>query len=129
MFRSFYMAGFECATGINSNGDWIDQIACTRHDLHVDEDYRRLREIGVLSAREGVRWPLIDRGGFRYDFSSVDPMLQAAQRQGIELVYDLFHYGYPHETDPFSEEFVERFADYCHETARHIVRNAPGPYY
>lgn len=128
MFRSFFMAGFECATGFNANNDWIDQVACTRHDLHVDEDYRRLREAGVLTAREGVRWPLVDHG-LRYDFSSLDPMLHAAERHGIELVYDLFHYGYPHGEDPFSFEFVDRFENYCHETARYIVRNAPGPYY
>ena len=40
MFRSFYLAGFECATGYNMHGEWIDQIAATEHDLHVR---RRLR--------------------------------------------------------------------------------------
>ena len=39
MFRSFYLAGFECATGYNMHGEWIDQIAATEHDLHVDADY------------------------------------------------------------------------------------------
>lgn len=128
MFRSFFMAGFECATGFNARGEWIDQIACTRHDLHAEEDYRRLREVGIRTVREGVRWPLVDHG-LRYDFSSLDPLLQAAERQGMELIYDLFHYGYPHGDDPFTDGFVDRFEDYCYETARHVVRHAPGPYY
>ena len=68
MFRSFYMAGFECATGYNASRDRIDQIACTQHDLHVEEDYRRLREVGVLTVREGVRWPLVDHG-LRHGFT------------------------------------------------------------
>src|SRR5688572_7489147 len=43
MFRSFFMAGFECATGYNSNNHWIDQIAATGHDRYLIEDYRRLK--------------------------------------------------------------------------------------
>jgi hypothetical protein len=128
MFRSFYMAGFECATGHNSCGEWIDQIACTQHDLHLDEDYRRLREAEIFTAREAIRWPLVDHG-LRYDFSTLDPVLHSAERHGIELIYDLFHYGYPAGLDPFSYEFVDRFEDYCHETARYIARHASGPFY
>src|SRR5436190_1596897 len=47
MFRSFYLAGFECATGYNMHGEWIDQIAATEHDLHVDADYARLDDAGM----------------------------------------------------------------------------------
>jgi len=50
MFRSFFFAGFECATGYNASGDWIDQISATHHDKHVDEDYRRLQEVGIWDA-------------------------------------------------------------------------------
>lgn len=128
MFRSFYMAGFECATGHNAGGTWIDQIACTQHDLHLDEDYRRLRDVGIRTARESVRWPLVDHGLW-YDFTTLDPVFASAERHGIELIYDLFHYGYPKGLDPFSDEFVERFEDYCFEVGRTIMAKAPGPYY
>src|SRR4051812_29180341 len=63
MFRSFFFAGFECATGYNAQGEWIDQIAATHHDRHADEDYRRLHEIGIDATREAVRWPVVDRRG------------------------------------------------------------------
>ena len=82
--RSFFLAGFECATGYNRHGEWIDQIAATQHDLFVDDDYRRLRDVGILAVRETVRWPLVDRGG-RYDFTTVAPILEASRRHGIEL--------------------------------------------
>src|SRR5215213_2830325 len=103
MFRSFFLAGFECATGYNCHGAWIDQVAATNHDLHVDEDYRRLREVGIFAAREAIRWPLVDRGARRYDFSTVAPFLRASRENGVEVIWDLFHYGYPDGVDLFDE--------------------------
>lgn len=128
MFESFFLAGFECATGYNARGEWIDQIAATQHDRFADDDYRRLREVGIRACRDGVRWPLVDRRG-RYDFSSVRPMLEAGLRHGIRVVWDLFHYGYPDDVDLFSDEFPERFADYCYAVARFIGRHTDGPCY
>jgi len=119
MFRSFFSAGFECATGYNANGDWIDQVSATHHDKHADEDYRRLLDVGIHAAREAVRWPLVDRRG-RYDFSSVEPFLQASRKHGIDIIWDLFHYGYPDDLDIFSPEFIKRFAAYCDACARHL---------
>lgn len=119
LFESFFFAGFECTATTNVNRRWIDQIAATEHDRQADDDYRRLREAGLLAAREGIRWPLVDRRG-KLDFSSVRPFIEAARRHGITVVWDLFHYGYPQDLDPFSDEFVKRFADYCHAAAQLI---------
>jgi beta-glucosidase/6-phospho-beta-glucosidase/beta-galactosidase len=125
MFASFFLAGFECATGYNARGEWIDQIAATHHDRHVDEDYARLRAVGIRAAREAIRWPLVDRGG-RYDFGSAQGFIDAANRHGIEVVWDLFHYGYPADLDPFGEEFARRFAGYCHAAARWVRERTDG---
>jgi hypothetical protein len=127
MFRSFILAGFECATGYNARGNWIDQVAATHHDQHVDEDYARLRDVGILAAREAIRWPLVDRGGGRYDFSSVQPFVDAACRHGVDVIWDLFHYGYPEGLDLFSEDFPRRFEDYCAAAARFIRATCDGP--
>ena len=129
MFRSFYLAGFECATGYNMHGEWIDQIAATEHDLHVDADYARLAEVDIHAVREAVRWPLVVRGGGRYDFSSVEPFVRAAVHHHFDVIWDLFHYGYPDDVDPFSSAFVERFAAYCGAVARYICERTPGPHY
>lgn len=123
MFRSFYLAGFECATGYNMHGEWIDQIAATEHDLHCDADYALLDEVGIHAVREAIRWPLVDRGG-KYDFSSVEPFLAAAQRHRFDVIWDLFHYGYPDDLDLFSDAFAERFGDYCRAAARFIRQHA-----
>ena len=126
MFRSFFLAGFECATGYNVHGAWIDQIAATQHDRFVDDDYRRLGEVGIRAVRDAVRWPLVDRAG-RYDFASLAPFLAAARRHDIEVVWDLFHFGYPDDVDLFAEGFPARFADYCFAAARHVAAETEGP--
>jgi hypothetical protein len=128
VFRSFFLAGFECATGYNMHKEPIDQICATRHDVHVQEDYRRLRKANLLAAREGVRWPLVDRKG-RYEFESLKPFIEAAQEENIEVIFDLFHYGMPDDVDLLSEEFAGRFAAYCHATARFLSEHYDGDYY
>ena len=128
MFRSFYLAGFECTTGYNMHGEWIDQIAATGHDLHVEADYDRLGEVGIHAVREAIRWPLVDQRG-HYDFSSVQPFVDAALRKGFDVIWDLFHYGYPEDLDPFGHGFVDRFAAYCGAAARYIGARMPGPCY
>jgi hypothetical protein len=120
MFKSFFLGGFECATGYNRDGDWIDLVIDTAHHQHAHEDYRRLREVGLLTLRDAIRWPVVDLGHGRYDFSSVEPLAQAAQQHGMQVIWDLFHYGYPEGVDLMSEACCERFADYCGACARYL---------
>lgn len=128
MFKSFFSAGFEGSTGINRHREWIDQVVATQHDLHLEEDYQRLRALGIQTVRESLRWPLIDRNG-TYDLSTVDHIARIAREQNIEVIYDLFHFGYPSELDLFSQQFLERFEEYCYTVAKHLAANADGPYY
>src|SRR5262245_36269998 len=104
MFRSFFLAGFEGSTGFNRAGQWFDQVKATGHELTVDQDYRDLAALDIHAARETVRWPLVDQGGGRYDFASVGPFLDASRRAGVDVIWDLFHYGYPQDLDLLGEE-------------------------
>jgi hypothetical protein len=126
MFRSFFLAGFEGSTGYNRNGLWFDQVVATGHDRTVDQDYRDLAELGIHAARETVRWPLVDLGGGWYDFASVDPFVEAARRNHVEVIWDLFHYGYPPGVDLWGEDFPKRFADYCYVVGRYIGARSEG---
>lgn len=128
LFRSFFFAGFEGTACLNAHRQWIDQIVATAHDRHLDEDYRRLREVGLAAAREAIRWPLVDRHG-QLDFSSVAPFLEASRRHGIEVIWDLLHYGYPDDLDPFGTDFVPRFAEYCHAAAQFVRAHTDGTCY
>jgi beta-glucosidase/6-phospho-beta-glucosidase/beta-galactosidase len=120
VFRSFWMAGVESATHITRARYRLDMIAATQHDRFVEDDYRRLVEVGIRSVRDTVRWHLIERSPGIYDFSSLDPMLQAARHQGVQVAWDLCHYGWPDGLDLFAPEFVDRFARFCRAAARHI---------
>lgn len=120
LFRSFWMGGFECACHINEAGKRLDMIAGVQHDSLVEHDYALLRSVGMETARDGLRWHLIDRGG-HYDFSSFAPMLAAAQRHGIQVLWDICHYGWPDDLDIFSAAFVDRFARFSAAVARFVA--------
>ena len=40
-------------------------------------------------------------------------MLEAARDEGVQVIWDLCHYGWPDDLDIFSPQFVERFARFC----------------
>ena len=126
MFRSFFLAGFEGSTGYNRHGDWFDQVIATGHDKTVAQDYRDIAELGIRAARETVRWPLVDLGRGGYDLSSVEPFAEAARRNRVEVIWDLFHYGFPRDLDLFGEDFPKRFADYCYAVGRFIRARTDG---
>ena len=117
LFHSFWLAGFESSFHINRAGVRVDMLAATQHDRQAAGDYARLREMGILTARDAVRWPLVDRGG-RFDFSSLAPMAEAAQQHGVQILWDLCHFGWPDDVDLFAPAFVNRFARYCGAVAR-----------
>jgi beta-glucosidase/6-phospho-beta-glucosidase/beta-galactosidase len=124
IFPTFFLSGFECSTF-----DWHDtgrRDLCeeTQHRVHADEDYRMLRELGIAVAREGIPWPLVDRGRGDYDFSAIDPFLAAQRRHSILPIWDLCHYGYPDGLDPYGDAFVERFVAYARAAARYVAERA-----
>src|SRR5512132_1133205 len=120
LFRSFWMAGFESACHVNEAGTRLDMIHGTQHDRCVDEDYARLLEFGIRVVRDTVRWHLVERSAGTYDFSSLQPQIDAARRLGIQVVWDLCHYGWPDDVDLFSPGFVDRFARFSGAVARHL---------
>ncbi len=116
LFRSFWLAGFESACQITRTGRRLDMIAETQHDAQASGDYARIRELGMRAARDGIRWPLIERAG-RFSFASLAPMAAAARQQGIQVIWNICHYGWPTDIDIFAPAFVDRFARFCRATA------------
>jgi hypothetical protein len=127
IFPTFFLSGFECSTFLWKDGRRRDLVAETHHREHALEDYQLLHDLGIAVAREGIPWPMVDQGGGRYDFSSIDPMLEAMRQTKVRPIWDLFHYGYPDDADPFDDAFAQRFADYCRACARHVSERLDGP--
>ena len=120
IFPTFFLSGFECSTFVWKDQGRRDLCEETQHRGHSDEDYRMLRSLGIGVAREGIPWPLVDKGGGVYDFSYIDPFLQAQRRYRILPIWDLCHYGYPDGLDPFGDDFAPRFAAYAAAAARYV---------
>ena len=95
LFRSFFAAGFECSSHRRFDGRRIDCIASTAHDRCCDADYSAIVRHGLRTARDGFRWHLIEAEPGRYDWSSALPMLRAARRYKVQVIWDLCHYGWP----------------------------------
>ena len=120
-FKSFFMGGFECSSHRDHRGRRLDLIAATRHDEFAEKDYARMMEIGMLTARDGLRWHLIEKEPFKYDFSSAQKQIQAARATGIQIVWDYFHYGFPEDLDIFGEHFIERVAGFAAEATQYLT--------
>ncbi|HEV7330560.1 MAG TPA: family 1 glycosylhydrolase [Flavisolibacter sp.] len=128
IFPTFFLSGFECSTFLWKDGRRRNLVAETQHDRFVNDDYHLLRHLGIAVSREAVPWPLVDRNGV-YDFSPIDPMIGAMNRHQVIPIWDLCHYGYPEDLDPFSEAFTDRFAAYCKAVAEYVVPRLHGPYF
>jgi hypothetical protein len=126
LFASAYMAGFECSTHRRSDGRRLDLSASTCHDARAAEDYAQVRRHGLLAARDGLRWHRIETTPRRYDWSSFLPMLRAANAAGMQVIWDLCHYGLPDDLDIWSGEFVTRFAAFAQNVAR-LVKDEGTP--
>ncbi|HEX9940674.1 MAG TPA: beta-glucosidase [Thermoanaerobaculia bacterium] len=121
------MVGFECSCHCRSDGKRLDVIAATQHDRLAAEDYARVRRIGIETVRDGARWHRIERSPGRYDFSSLLPMVEAARDAGMQVIWDLCHYGWPDGLDVFQPEFVDRFAEFARAVARLIAAETDEP--
>lgn len=128
IFPTFFLSGFECSNFLWKDGVRRNLVAETGHDRHAAEDYRILGSLGIAVAREGIPWPLVDRGG-AYDFSMIDPYIEAMNASKITPIWDLCHYGYPDDLDPFSGAFTERFARYCRACAEYVMPKLRGPHF
>ena len=113
IFASFFQGGFECSSHRRRDGVRLDLIRATGHDRHVLGDYRQCRELGLGTIRDGVRWHLVEKVPGQYDWSSWMPALEAAEQVGLQVIWDLFHYGSPDHVDQAAEDFPQRFTDFA----------------
>ncbi|MDP8994362.1 MAG: beta-glucosidase [Pseudomonadota bacterium] len=119
------MAGFECSSHRRKDGVRLDLIRATAHDLHARDDYRRCAELGLATIRDGLRWHLIETAPRSYDWSSWVAMIEAAAEAGVQVVWDMFHYGSPDHLGQTSPDFPEAFARFAAEAVR-IHREVAG---
>lgn len=118
IFKSFWQAGFECSTHKLKSGKRLDLIASTQHDVFAEQDFRRLLEHGIRTVRESLRWHLIEAHSGVFDFSSALPLLHNAQKLGIQVIWDLFHFGWPDHLDIFEPDWIDSFGELATQFGR-----------
>ena len=123
LFTSFWQGGFECSTHTLKTGRRLDLVSATAHDRFVEKDYARLKALGIQTVREGLRWHLIETAPGKFDFASARPMVEAAQRQGMQIIWDLVHFGWPEYLDVFQSSWVEALGDFASATGRFFSAN------
>ena len=112
-FHSFWWGGYECTDQLNRFGQRVDFLPLTGHLPLLDADYAALAPFGIRTVREGIRWAHIEKTPYRYDFSTVQTLLDAGRRRGIQQVWDLCHFGYPDDLTPLHPLFAPRFVALC----------------
>jgi hypothetical protein len=112
LFEDVFLGGFECSCHSLEDGRRLDLASSTRHVELADADYARLRNVGMTACRDGVSWiHAVRSGGF--DFDRALPMIRAAERHSVRVIWDLMHFGWPDDIDVFSPAFPARFARYA----------------
>ncbi|MFS2222701.1 beta-glucosidase [Pantoea sp. B65] len=117
LFSSFFQGSFACSTACRSEGKRVDLVTNSGHDMLLDKDYAALVEHHLLTARDGARWYLIEQQPGIYDWSSFTPMLHAAEQHGIEMIWELAHFGYPTHVDIWQPSFIDSFARFARAMA------------
>ena len=121
LFKSFFIGGFECSTHYSQPGRRLDQLAATGHDRFAALDYARLQEYGIHTVREGISWHQIETTPGQYALSDTVNLIRTADKMGMQVIWDLLHFGYPDDVDPFQPIFIERFAAFAREFTRVLM--------
>jgi beta-glucosidase/6-phospho-beta-glucosidase/beta-galactosidase len=113
LFNTFFIGGYECADMINNRRQRVDLLSATGHDKHAQEDYEMLSAAGIRTVREGIRWSVVEKSPYVYDFSEVKNRILAAQATGIQQLWDICHFGYPDGLVPMDDDFTDRLMSVC----------------
>lgn len=113
LFKSFFIGGYECSDMINRWGKRVDLLALTDHHNRVEEDYALLAAAGIRTVREGIRWSVVEKERYKYDFSEVKQRILAAQRAGLQQLWDICDFGYPDGLNPTDIQFSDRLVAVC----------------
>jgi hypothetical protein len=109
------MGGFECTDKLNCFGRRVDFLAVTGHLEQLDEDYRNLSLLNIKSVREGIRWSKVEQSPYRYDWKDTRKIIECSTKNGIQVIWDICHFGFPDDLTPLHPMFARRFARLCRE--------------
>ncbi len=120
MFKSFAWGGYEAASHTRGDHVRVDTLESSGHARWARLDHAILGSLGVRVVREALRWHLIGEG--RRDWSSAQAQIDAARATGMEVIWDICHWGVPDGMDVMAPDWPNRLADFAHEAAAMLRR-------
>ena len=120
MFRSFVWGGYEAASHLRGDHRRIDALRSSGHERWATLDHAILGSLGVRTVREALRWHLIGEGA--RDWSSAQAQIEAARATGMEVVWDICHWGMPAGIDVMALDWPKRLADFTHDAVAMMRR-------
>jgi hypothetical protein len=127
LFEGFFLGGFECSNQVLEDGRRLDLTAATRHDELADRDFARARAVGMTACRDGAAWVRTEPSPHCHDFRSLLPLLRAANQHGVQLIWDLMHFGWPSDVDVFAPAFPGRLARHARAFAAWLSAESDQP--
>lgn len=117
------MGGYEGADHRNGSGVALDMAASNAHIDRLDEDYAAALRHGIRTVRESVGWRLCEPRDECYDWRRLHAIRAAAQRNGMQVLWTLMHYGTPDDVDLLDDAMIERFVRFARAACIELVRN------
>ena len=119
-FASFWMGGFEGADHINGSGVQQDMAHSSGHVERLDEDFAGAAALGLGSVRESIGWRLAEPAPGCFDLARVERIARSAQRNRLQVVWSLMHYGTPDDVSLFDDALIPRFVAFAEAVARRV---------
>ena len=119
------MGGFECADHLNAFGNRVNMVKLTAHDQFLEEDYQRLKSIGISTVREGIIWSDVEIAPYQYDWRWVDHLIEYSQKTEIQILWDICHFGFPDDLTPLHPMFARRFSHLCEALVKYYRTIVP----
>jgi beta-glucosidase/6-phospho-beta-glucosidase/beta-galactosidase len=98
----------------------LDEFALTHHYQYFREDLARVKGLGVRAMRYGMPWYKAEPQKGKFDWDWIDRALDAAAATGVEIIFDLMHYGVPLWLDNqfLNTDYEKHVADWGAAVAR-----------
>lgn len=84
-----------CVYPIDPARSHLDEHDLTGHTTSWRSDLELAADLGARTLRYGASWPVVHPEPGRFDWRRLDPVVEAAEGLGLELMLDLVHYGAP----------------------------------
>ena len=91
--RFMFAVGIECSCPTIADGQRVDQLRDTGHYDLWKTDLRLVRELGLRYLRYGPPIYKICKEKGKYDWDTLDPVMNEMRRLGIIPIIDLVHFG------------------------------------